>query len=94
MPPLPDFTSESWQAEHSNPQLKISILDGKGTIMPPWRRKIGPELAQNLVDYVRGFGPADLAATENNPGDFEKSFDALQEEMEALQGQMKSVSRR
>jgi mono/diheme cytochrome c family protein len=94
MPPLPDFTSESWQAEHSNPQLKISILDGKGTIMPPWRRKIGPELVQNLVNYVRSFGPAGLTTTENPPCDFEKSFDALQQESDDLRLQMKSLSAR
>jgi mono/diheme cytochrome c family protein len=94
MPSLPDFTRKQWHAERSNPQLKFSILDGKGSFMPSWRGKVSAELTQSLVYYVRGFGPAGLTATGNPPDDFEKSFDALQKEMDALQRQMKSLSRR
>ena len=95
MPPLPDFTVKQWQLDRTNPQLKVSILDGKGTYMPTWRGKVSPELAQSLVTYIRGFGPPGLFASQAAPAsEFAKSFDALQKEWDALESQMKSMSRR
>jgi hypothetical protein len=93
MPGVPDFTVQEWQGRHSDPQLKISILDGKGASMPPWRGRINPELAQNLVRYVREFDPAGRAAPGAPVGGFDQSFDALQKELDALKAQMKELSR-
>jgi len=95
MPPLPDFTSKDFQLGHSNPQLKVSILNGKGTFMPPWRDKLSPELAASLATYVRGFGPPGLFPSQTaSSSEFAKSFDSLQKEWDALELQMKSLSRR
>ncbi len=64
MPVLPDFTNREWQTTHSNPQLAVAILEGKGTLMPPWRGKVTPELAQGLIAFVRTFGPAGLGVEQ------------------------------
>jgi mono/diheme cytochrome c family protein len=94
MPPLPDFTGKEWQLAHSNPQLEVSILEGKGTFMPPWRGKMSPDLAQSLVAYVRGFGPPGLLASGSAPAsEFSKSFDKLRSKWDALEAETKALLR-
>ena len=58
LPGLPDFTKAAWQARRSDAQLLVSILDGKGTDMPPWRGKVSDRQARDLVTHVRSFAPA------------------------------------
>jgi mono/diheme cytochrome c family protein len=57
MPNLPDFTSRKWQDEVSNVQIKVSILDGKGTLMPPFRDKLSDDDNSGLTAYIRDFAP-------------------------------------
>jgi mono/diheme cytochrome c family protein len=64
MAAIPDFTNQQWHTLRSNTQLRASILDGKGTLMPPWTGKVTPELARDLVSFVRTFGPPELLASE------------------------------
>ena len=59
---LPDFTRPSFQEQHSDPQLLISILDGKGTLMPANRGRINEAQARDLVAFIRAFGPAGSTA--------------------------------
>ena len=40
MPAIPDFTSRAWQEARENPQLSVSILDGKGPLMPAFRGRV------------------------------------------------------
>ena len=40
---IPNFTDPSWQAQRSDAQLQVSILDGKELEMPSWRGKISEE---------------------------------------------------
>src|SRR5271166_5715040 len=54
---IPDFTIASWQQQRADAQLMASILDGKGSDMPPQRGKIGEEQVHSLVAYVRAFAP-------------------------------------
>src|SRR5271157_4845444 len=54
---IPDFTIASWQEQRADAQLMASILDGKGSDMPPQRGKIGEEQVRSLVAYVRAFAP-------------------------------------
>jgi len=54
---IPDFTIASWQEQRADAQLVASILDGKGSDMPPQRGKIGEEQVRSLVAYVRAFAP-------------------------------------
>ena len=58
-PTIPDFTNHAWQQTRSNPQLKISILEGKDRLMPANRDLLNNDegLARDLVSYVRSFVP-------------------------------------
>jgi mono/diheme cytochrome c family protein/uncharacterized membrane protein len=58
MPKIPNFTDVSWQKEHQAAQLLTSVLDGKGSDMPPARQKVSEEQARELVAYVQAFAPA------------------------------------
>jgi mono/diheme cytochrome c family protein len=99
LPPIPDFTSKSFHADHSDQQLLISILDGKGTLMPPNRGRVTEAQARDLVAYVRAFGPPVVRAPFTSEGsrtandDFQKRFSALQQQFETLEKQLKSMSR-
>jgi mono/diheme cytochrome c family protein len=92
LPPIPDFTSATWQTEHSDPQLLIGILEGKGTLMPANRGRVGEEQARDLVTYVRAFGPSKVRASQVGPSEFQKRFDALQQEWDMLEKQMQTLS--
>jgi cytochrome c oxidase cbb3-type subunit 3 len=80
MPQLPDFTLRAWQSGKDSTQLAVSILDGKGTLMPAWRGKLTPEQARDLAAYVRAFGPADLLAAEVPPSEFGNRFRELRKQ--------------
>lgn len=58
MPTIPDFTIAAWQKERTNPQLMISITDGKGALMPAFSDKVSNEQARDLVSFIRAFDPA------------------------------------
>jgi len=58
MTSIPDFTSEKWQKELSDPQMSVSITDGKGTLMPAFADKVNADQVQALVEYIRKFDPA------------------------------------
>ncbi len=57
MPALPDFTSRKWQDGVSDVQIKVSILEGKGTFMLPFRDKVSDDETKELTDLVREFAP-------------------------------------
>lgn len=94
LPAIPDFTSPAFQKEHSNAQLLVSILDGKGTMMPANRDRITEDQAGDLVPYVRAFGPQ-LFITKGTPGasnsEFEKSFRQLEEQWNALERELQKT---
>jgi quinol-cytochrome oxidoreductase complex cytochrome b subunit/mono/diheme cytochrome c family protein len=93
MPSIPAFSSRAWQEGLSNPQLVVSILDGKGTLMPAFRGRISDEQAQDLAAYVRAFGPVRAATTEAAPSDFEKRFREVQDQWYELQRQFQELSK-
>ena len=50
----PDFTSEKWQAAHSDKEIRETITNGKkDTMMKGFGDKLKPEEIQVLVQYVR-----------------------------------------
>lgn len=57
IPDVPNFTNARWQAFHSDAQLARSILEGRGSVMPPWRGILSLEEAWALARYVRTFVP-------------------------------------
>jgi mono/diheme cytochrome c family protein len=60
LPPIPDFTNPDFHKERSDARLLLSILDGKGRLMPAQRGRLTEDQARNLVAYIRAFQPADL----------------------------------
>ena len=94
MPVIPDFTSRDWHMTHDNPLLAVSILDGKGALMPPWRGKVDPALAQDLVAFIRGFGPADLASAVAPASEFGNRIRQLRQQWQDLDRQATTLSGR
>jgi mono/diheme cytochrome c family protein len=98
-PEIPDFTDASWQGRRGQAQLLVSILDGKGAGMPPWRGKISEDQARELVVHVRSLAPtADKPGPEKQKGptsssDFEERFRRLEQEMDELKRQYRELSK-
>jgi mono/diheme cytochrome c family protein len=84
-PEIPDFTSRTWQESRSDAQLRVSICEGKGEGMPPFTDTLGERQCQELVAFVRSFGPARARPKPEKAGDFEQKYDELQKELERLQ---------
>jgi hypothetical protein len=93
MPVIPDFTTREWQVGRDNPQLTVSILEGKGVLMPPWRGRVSPELAQDLVAFVRNFGPPGLVAMTSRTSQFKTRFKQLQKQWEEINVLVEALSR-
>jgi hypothetical protein len=97
MPTIPDFTDHQWQVARSNFQLRSSVLDGKGTLMPAWTGKISPELAKDLADYVRTLGAPELLASAARPGaqitEFENRLRELRSQREEVERQLRELDR-
>jgi cytochrome c oxidase cbb3-type subunit III len=62
MPAIPDFTDGKWQDSLSNAQLQVGIMEGKGTLMPPYREALSDEQVKDLVGCIREFGAAAAGA--------------------------------
>ena len=94
LPPIPDFTSTAFHKDHSNAQLVVSILDGKGQLMPATRGRITDDQVGDLVAFVRSFGPQSLiskSARTASESEFEKTFRQLEEQWNALQREMQET---
>jgi mono/diheme cytochrome c family protein len=90
MPPIPDFTSVAFQNSHSDARIQISILDGKGTLMPANRGRVTDEQAADLMVYLRAFGPKTSIAARVQPTDteFDKQFRRLENQWNTLESQL------
>jgi mono/diheme cytochrome c family protein len=90
LPPIPDFTSPTFHKEHSDAQLLISILDGKGAFMPANRGRVTEEEARDLVAFVRAFGPSTSVAAkpQATASDFEKSYRQLEAQWNELEKEL------
>jgi mono/diheme cytochrome c family protein len=93
MPTIPDFTSGPWQGSVGNAQPAVSILEGKGTLMPAFRGRVSDEQAQDIGAYVRAFGPVRAAPPEAPASDFEKRFREVQDRWYELQRQLQELSK-
>jgi mono/diheme cytochrome c family protein len=97
MPPIPNFTNPTWQKDHSDAQLMVSILDGKGTLMPANRGRVPEEQVGDLVAYVRAFGPGFVATRGSVPASeaaFEKTFRQLEDQWNALESELQKTKGR
>jgi len=91
--PLPDFSSRQWQQRNSSAQIAVSILDGKGKLMPAFRGRVTEEQARELAAHVKAFGPEGAQRPDAPPDEFQKQFRELDEQMKDLQKQFKSLDR-
>jgi ubiquinol-cytochrome c reductase cytochrome b subunit len=88
MPTIPNFTDIAWQASHNDSRLAISILEGYGKLMPPFRDHLKRVDSQALTAYVRAFGPhKETVKVPVQAGD-------LEERMRQLQGQWRDLEQR
>jgi mono/diheme cytochrome c family protein len=94
LPPIPDFTNPTFHQEHSDAQLLVSILDGRGTLMPANRGRVTEDQAGSLVAYVRTFGPSKLLTSKPGASDdeFEKAIRPLLEQWNALDKELKRIA--
>jgi mono/diheme cytochrome c family protein len=91
LPTLPDFTRPVFHEQHSDPQLLISILDGKGALMPANRGRVGEKQARDLVAYIRAFGPMRPGTASLAPNEFQLQFEQLQRQWEALERDLRAL---
>jgi mono/diheme cytochrome c family protein len=89
---IPNFTDPAWQAQRSDHQLAVSILDGKGTRMPSFRGRVGDKEAQDLVAFVRERSKARLQPIESAPTDFESRFNKLEQQFGDLKRELQKLS--
>jgi mono/diheme cytochrome c family protein len=94
LPMLPDFSKTAFRDQHSDTQLLISILDGKGTGMPANRGRISEPQARDLVAVVRTFAPpGDGATVGGAPNQFQRDFELLQKQWEALEREIRALKK-
>jgi mono/diheme cytochrome c family protein len=67
MPAIPNFTLSSWQQSRSNPQLAVSIMEGKNRQMPANRGRVTDQQVSALVAYIRTFGPTRSVRSQPHP---------------------------
>jgi mono/diheme cytochrome c family protein len=95
MPSIPDLSSRKWQTSRSDTQVRTSILEGKGTLMPPYAAKVNAELTKDLIRLMRSFGPPDLltsrstkpataAKSENQISSLQAQFDEIDKQLREL----------
>jgi len=92
LPAIPDFTARAWQESRTDPQLVVSILEGKGADMPAFQDKLAREQARDLVAFLRAFAPGTTQPAGAASDDFEARFRQLMEEFQGLQRQRESLS--
>ncbi len=69
----PDFEAPSlrspkeWRYGSKDGEMFISIRDGAGHEMPPFRKQLTDDQIWRLVHYVRSIGPKDLRPAEKSP---------------------------
>lgn len=93
MPQLPDFTRTVFRDQHSNPQLLVSILDGKGGFMPANRGRLSEAQARDMVSLIRTFAPVDETAAARGPDQFQQQFEQLQRQWEALERDIRALKK-
>jgi hypothetical protein len=89
---IPDFTSRAWQEQHSESRLKTSILEGRGSAMPPFSGRIDEPSAAELVAFVRSLAGMAPPVRQSSNLAFEDRFQRLMMELEALKREYRTLS--
>ena len=92
VPSAPDFTSVDWHRRRSDQQLKISILEGRGSRMPAFHGKLGDDQVGDIVAFLRSFAPdasdsRSVAQAELELASFDERFRGLQGRLDELRKQ-------
>jgi ubiquinol-cytochrome c reductase cytochrome b subunit len=94
MPTIPDFTDVAWQNSKNRFELASSIIEGKGKDMPAFEGRISAGEAQDLVAYIRSFGPRQ--ARPSSPvlsgSEFQKRVRRLEQQHAELERQLRELS--
>jgi hypothetical protein len=90
---LPDFTKVAFRDQHSDPQILISILEGKGTLMPANRGRVNESQARDLVAFIRAFAPAGAESASLAPNEFQSQFEQLQQQWDALERDIRALKK-
>ena len=97
---IPDFRSAAWHGKKSDATLAVSILEGKGSVMPAFGERLNQDQAQKLVAFIRALEPRSEHAEQstapksrNAAGDFDKRFGELKMQIEELRKQYYELSR-
>jgi mono/diheme cytochrome c family protein len=93
LPQLPDFTRTQFRDQHSDAQLLVSILDGKGGLMPANRGRLTEAQARDMVALIRTFAPVDASAAALAPDQFSQEFGQLQQQWEAIERQLRALKK-
>src|SRR5262245_61637047 len=91
----PDFTRRSWHEQKRDAELIVSILDGKGTVMPSFNGKVNQAQAKELVSYLRAFAravPGERPLAPTTSSDFDAQFQKLQKDYEELQKHLSELT--
>jgi mono/diheme cytochrome c family protein len=64
LPPIPDFTNPGFHEERSDARMMVSILEGKGTLMPACRSRLTEEQARCIVHFIRTIRTETLPAQQ------------------------------
>jgi mono/diheme cytochrome c family protein len=91
MPDIPDFTDATWHRGKVDPQLMISILEGKGRFMPTWWGRVNDQMAADLVRHIRTFGPAPEPSSTTASVDFGGDFNKLRQQWLELDKQLHAI---
>jgi mono/diheme cytochrome c family protein len=91
MPPIPNFTDPAWQQSKENAELLVSIMEGKGTLMPANNQRITQDQARDLVAFIRAFGPNRVTEAPVTDTQFERSFRQLQQQWDELERELQKL---
>jgi ubiquinol-cytochrome c reductase cytochrome b subunit len=94
MPAIPDFVDPNWQRSRSNAQLRASVENGKGGLMPAFGDKLKPQEIRDLIAYVRAFGPLEQKPPRPGADPSQRQYDDLQQQWNELQKQLQELSPR
>jgi mono/diheme cytochrome c family protein len=90
---IPDFTLRDWQEKRSDAALTVSILEGKGRVMPSFGTRLDATGAHELVTYVRSLAGSRSDQGKELHNDFNLRFQQLMAEMEALKRDYRALSK-
>jgi mono/diheme cytochrome c family protein len=88
---IPDFTRAAFHQVRTDAELRVSILEGKGTRMPPFAGKVSEEQSRDLVRLIRSANPERATTDPADATKLEGRFAELEKEMEALRKEFKEI---